>query len=181
MRTLLTTLVLTSFLFTKGQSHLPVPTTPYGYAPAFGYIPWAGFTPYAALGGGDPNQKWQIRPYASMSMGYIFLNGAGSSYLAAQTGVALIHPLTKNISAFAGVSASPVLFSVNRLYTDPALNASRPGNGFSGPYNLGLNAGVQAGLIYTNDDKTFSISGSVGVERGSNPIYPVNRPPTRKP
>jgi hypothetical protein len=179
MRTLLTALVLTSFLFTKGQSHLPIPTTAYGYGTGFGFSPWANFIPTGSLIGGNPNQKWQVRPYASLNMGYLFLNGGGSPYLAAQTGVALIHPLTNNVSAFAAVSATPTLFSINRLYTDPALNS---GNNFSRPYNLSLNTGIQAGLIYTNDDKTFSISGSVGVERGSNPYYPVNRPTTtRKP
>jgi hypothetical protein len=178
MRTLLTALVLTTFLFTKGQSHLPIPTSAYGYTPAIGGIaPWASFIPYSILAGGDPNQKWQIRPYASMSLGYLFLNGGGTSYLAAQTGVALIHPLTKNVSAFAALSASPVLFSVNRLYTDPALNSP---NNLSRPYNLGLNAGIQGGLIYTNDDKTFSISGSIGIERGSYPLYPANRTTTKK-
>lgn len=178
MRTLLTALVLTTFLFTKGQSHLPIPTTAYGFAPAVGFAPWASFIPYSTLAGGNPNQKWQIRPYADLSLGYLFVNGGGTSYLAAQTGVALIHPLTKNVSAFAGVTASPVLFSVNRLYTEPALNSP---NNFSRPYNLGLNTGIQAGLMYTNDDKTFSISGSVGIERGSNPYYPVNRTTTKKP
>jgi hypothetical protein len=179
MRTLLTALVLTSFLFTKGQSHLPIPTSAYGYTPATGgFAPWANFIPYSTLAGGNPNQKWQVRPYANLSIGYLFLNGGGTSYLAAQTGVALVHPLSKNVSAFAAVSASPVLFSVNRLYTDPALNSP---NNFSRPYNLGLNAGIQGGLIYTNDDKTFSISGSIGIERGSYPLYPANRTTTKKP
>ena len=178
MRTLLMAFILTTFLFAKGQSHLPIPTSAYGYTPAVGFTPWANFIPYPTLAGGDPNQKWQLRPYANLSIGYLFLNGGGTSYLAAQTGVALIHPLTKNVSAFAAVSATAVLFSINRLYTDPALNSP---NNLSRPYNLGLNTGIQAGLIYTNDDKTFSISGSVGVERGGNSLYPVNRTTTRKP
>jgi hypothetical protein len=177
MRTLLTALVLISCLFTQGQSHLPIPTTAYGYGSGFGFVPWANPVPTGVLLSGNPNQKWQIRPYGSLSLGYLFLNGGGSPYLAAQTGVALIHPLTKNVSAFGAVTATPTIFSINRLYTDPAMGAS---NNFSRGYNLNLNTGIQAGLIYTNDDKTFSISGSVGVERGSNPYYPVNRPATRK-
>jgi hypothetical protein len=89
--------------------------------------------------------------------------------------VALFHPLTNNISAFAGVSAAPVAFSMNRLYTDPAATGN-----FSRPYGLGLNAGVQAGLIYTNDAKTFSISGSVELQRGSYPVYQPARTNTKK-
>jgi hypothetical protein len=64
---------------------------------------------------------------------------------------------------------------MNRLYTDPATNY--PGNNFSRP-DFGLNARVEGGLIYTNDAKTFSISGSVGIEKGSYPVYPYNRKKT---
>jgi hypothetical protein len=63
---------------------------------------------------------------------------------------------------------------MSRLYTDPAANAN-----FSRPYGLVLNAGVQAGLIYTNDAKTFSISGSVELERGSYPVYQPARTNTK--
>ena len=160
MRILLSILILTTFLSTKAQSYLP------GHGLALGYTPWQPFVPSVALGNSDLSKKWEVRPYASLQMGYAFFNG-GVSYLSVPAGVALFHPLTNNITAFAGVSAAPVAFSMSRLYTDPAANGS-----FSRPYGLGLNAGVQAGLIYTNDAKTFSISGSVELQRSSYPVYP---------
>jgi hypothetical protein len=167
MRILLSTILLTTFLsataFLSTQAQLPL------LAP--------GFSPPLTLTSTDPTQKWQLRPYASLQAGYTFFHG-GISYLSVPAGVALLHPLNKNFSAFAGISAAPVAFSIARLYTDPAVNASNPGN-FSRPYGLGLNAGVQAGLIYTNDAKTFSISGSVQLERGSYPIYPSNTTNTK--
>ena len=148
MRILMSTILLTAFLSTKAQLPLLAP----------------GFSPIPALGNTtNPTQKWQLKPYASLQAGYAFFHG-GISYLSVPAGIALFHPLNNNFSAFAGVSAAPVAFSMSRLYNDPAANFSRP-------YGLGLNAGVQAGLIYTNDAKTFSISGSVGVERGSYPVY----------
>ena len=156
MRTILTLLLSIAFLATKAQPHLFVPTT-LNDSSRF-------------------SSKWQLRPYASMTAGYIFING-GISYLSPSVGLGLFHPLNKNVTAFAAVSAAPTIFSVNRLYTMPAMN---PANGFSRPYNLGVNAGIQGGLMYTNDAGTFSISGSVGVERGSYPVYPVNRPNTKR-
>lgn len=156
MRILLSTILLTTFLsataFLSTQAQLPLLAT--------------GFSPPLTLTSTDPTQKWQLRPYASLQAGYTFFHG-GISYLSVPAGIALFHPLNKNISAFAGVSAAPVAFSMSRLYTDPAANGT-----FSRPYGLGLNAGVQAGLIYTNDAKTFSISGSVELQRGSYPVYP---------
>jgi hypothetical protein len=171
MRILLSTIILTTFLSAKAQSYLP------GHGLAFGFTPWQTFIPSIPLGGRDLTQKWQLIPYASLQAGYTFFNG-GVSYVSVPAGIALFHPLTNNISAFAGVSTSPVAFSVSRLYTDPAVNGSYPGN-FSRPYGLGLNAAVQAGLIYTNDARTFSISGSVQIEKGSYPVYQPNRPNTK--
>ena len=167
MRILLSILILTTFLSAKAQSYLP------GHSLALGYTPWQPFVPSIALGNSDLSKKWEVRPYAGLQMGYAFFNG-GVSYLSVPAGVALFHPLNKNITAFAGVSAAPVAFSMSRLYTDAAANAN-----FSRPYGLGLNAGVQAGLIYTNDAKTFSISGSVELERGSYPVYQPARANTK--
>jgi hypothetical protein len=48
------------------------------------------------------------------------------------------------------------------------------------PYGFGLNSRVDIGLMYINDARTFSISGSIGVERGTYPVYPSNRVTTKK-
>jgi len=169
MRVLLVILVSMAVLSTKAQSHLPVSNLGYGYTPLSSFVP-APLSDSSHL-----NRKWQVRPYASVSAGYIFLNG-GISYLSAPVGLMVFRPLTSNISAFAGVSAVPTVFSFSGLNT----NSSYPGNSFSRSYNLGLNARVEGGLMYTNDAKTFSISGSVGIERGSYPVGPVYSRPSGK-
>jgi hypothetical protein len=119
---------------------------------------------------GSLHHHWQVRTFASLSAGYMFFHGGGMSYVSAPVGVIAFRPLTNNFTAFGSVSAAPVMFNVN----------SYPGNNFSRPYNLGVNASIQGGLIYTNDAKTFSISGSVSVERGSYPAYPNSRPDIKK-
>jgi hypothetical protein len=180
MRILLSTILLTTFLSTtvfpsaQAQAFLPGHNLS-PFALGFSPFPAPGFFPPLAPASTDPTHQWQLRPYASLQAGYAFFHG-GISYLSVPAGVALFHPLNKNFSAFAGISAAPVAFSIARLYTEPAANGS---GSFSRPYGLSLNAGVQAGLIYTNDAKTFSISGSVGLERGSYPVYPSTRTNTK--
>jgi len=37
---------------------------------------------------------------------------------------------------------------------------------------LGVYSRAELGLMYVNDAKTFSVSGSIGVQRSSYPVYP---------
>jgi hypothetical protein len=164
MRILLTVLVLMTFLLTRAQSHLPIDT----WGP--GYTQWQPFFPYPSTDSGSLRHHWQVRTFASLSAGYMFFKGGGMSYVSAPIGVIAFRPLTNNFTAFGSVSAAPVIFNFS----------SFPGNNVNRPYTVGVNARVEGGLIYTNDARTFSISGSVGVERGSYPAYPNNRPAPKK-
>ena len=161
MRLLFVLLASVSLLSASAQTALPIPSLGYGYT---------GLRPYASAGFGNisvSNQKWQVKPFASLNAGYIWYNG-GISYISAPVGLALLHPLSNNVTAFGAVSAVPTFFSVNSFANSahgfPGSNFSRTG--------LGVNGRVEAGLMYTNDDKTFSISGSIGVERAAYPVYP---------
>lgn len=145
-----------ALLTTKAQA--PAPMAPiaggWGFAPSLSFVPFPDYTPI---------DKWQLRPYTSISAGYIFAAHTGISYVTAPVGVALYRPLTKNLTAFAAATVAPTLFNFG------AAPSVKPyPNGLN---TLGWNAGVSGGLIWTNDAKTFSISGSVSVERGSYPIY----------
>jgi hypothetical protein len=138
----------------QAQTHLPV------YPWGLGVSQWQPFgTPYNF----NSTQKWQLRPSAAISAGYIFY-GRGISYLAAPLALNLYHPLTSNLTAFGGVSVTPTILNFNSA---PFQNAGFPGN----HYDLRINPAVQGGLIYTNDAHTFSISGSVILERSSYPVY----------
>jgi hypothetical protein len=160
MRILLTILSSLAFLIPRAQTHLPL-------GGQWGITPWQPYVPYSLMAYDNSNRGWQVRPYASVSAGYLFLGG-GISYLSAPVGLVVYHPINNNFSGFAGVTASPTVFNMSRLYTDQLVNPAYPGNRFTG---LGVNAGIQGGIIYTNDAKTFSISGSISVQRGSYPIY----------
>jgi hypothetical protein len=97
--------------------------------------------------------------------------------------VQINHPLNNNLISFAGISAAPVFFSFNHSFMDPGLNKSYPGPYQVNPYSFGMNSRVEMGLMYINDARTFSISGSIGVERGyypGYPAYPVERRPVKK-
>jgi hypothetical protein len=168
MRVILIIFASFTFLCAKAQSHLPVGAGGYGLSP------WQPASLYTVPINGITGQKWQLRPYTALSAGYTFFNG-GVSWLSAPLGLNLYHPLTSNVTAFAGVSAAPTFFSVGSLYSAPFGNPAYPGYSFSSGYGLGINAAVQGGLIYTNDARTFSISGSVIMQRGSYPVYPSRR------
>lgn len=165
MRILLAILASITFLSSKAQLYLPSSHLNYPL---------------------PSDQKWQFSHYASLSAGYTFYGGShapfpgGASFISTPVGLQLTHPLNQNLYAFAGISAAPTYFSFNRLYTQPVNNSSYPGSYLSKPYGVGLNSRVEMGLMYVNDAKTFSISGSVGVERGSYPVYPSNRANTKK-
>jgi len=169
MRFLFTLLASIAFLVPRAQTlpaHLPVtPMTAGGW----GFTPWQPFVPYSLMLDGNAGRSWhgwQMRPYASLSAGYIFWGG-GISYVSAPLGVIAYKPLNTNFTAFGAASVAPTFFDINRFAGQPM-----PGNNLTG---LGVNASVTGGLMYTNEAKTFSISGSISVERGSSPVYIQNR------
>lgn len=158
MRIKLTILLSVAFFAARAQTRL---------APTFmpTYVPWSVSVPDNA------NHTWQLRPFAAMSAGYLFVGG-GLSYVSAPLGIALYRPLNNNFTTFAAATVAPAVFHFSSLYTG---TPHYPGNNVTG---LGVNAAVTGGLIYTNDAKTFSISGSISVERGSYPVYvsPASNP-----
>ena len=170
MRILFTLVASFAFMVCSAQTlpaHLPVPVTPMAAAGGpWGFTPWQPFVPYSLVLDGSTGHGWQMRPYASLSAGYIF-GGGGISYVSAPIGVIAYRPLNANFTAFGAATVSPTVFDFNRFVGQPM-----PGNNLTG---LGVNASVTGGLIYTNEAKTFSISGSISVERGSSPVYIQNK------
>jgi hypothetical protein len=162
MRTILVILASITLLSAKAQTHLPV----YPWGLGFGASQPMSMAPLPGS-----TQKWQLRPSASIQAGYVFYNG-GISYLSAPLQLNLYHPLTPNVTAFGGVYIAPTVFSMANPYGSPFQNPGYPNR-----YNMTINPGIQGGLIYTNDAHTFSISGSVRVEKGS--YYPYAYPAQR--
>jgi len=146
------------------QTHLPVPVSPYSpMQPLWLASPFAFSPTFVPLD--YSNRHWQFKPYASVNAGALFYKGGGLTYLSAPIGVVLARPLNNNVAAFSSLSVAPTVFNMNGYpYQSP------------NQYNLGLSTRLEGGLIYTNDARTFSISGSISVERGSYPVYQSNNP-----
>jgi hypothetical protein len=146
--------------------HLPVGS--------FNYAQWQPFPAYKHFNdSGNVNQKWYFSTYGAITAGFGFFNGVGSTFISAPVGLRVNRQLNNNLIAFAGVSAAPTFFSFSRSFSDPAFYKFYPGGTLSNPYSFGVNTTAEMGLMYINDAKTFSISGSIGVERSSYPVYPT--------
>ena len=165
MRVILLMLVSMSLLSVKAQSYLPLN--------GMNYSPGASFNQYNQFSDtGSLNKKWSLNKYAGISTGFGFFNGGSSTMISAPVGLQLNRRLTNNLFAFAGVSVAPVYFSLNRSFANTALYKNNSGiNGFSAN-KFGIYSRAEAGLMYINDERTFSISGSIGIDRSNYPLYP---------
>ena len=117
-------------------------------------------------------KKWFVSSYSGLSIGFSFFKGGSATVFSAPVGLQLNRKLNNNLYAFAGVSAAPsyVNFGSSFLNADFSKNS----NGSFRSSSLGLYSRAELGLQYINDEKTFSISGSIGVERRDFPM-PVYR------
>jgi hypothetical protein len=173
MRLVLTILVSFSLLTIRAQAPLPVSQ--------MNYSRWQPM-PYSAGPGGDSivQQKWYFSKYAGLAIGYGFFNGGNATTWSLPVGLQLNHPLNNNLVAFVGVSAAPTFFYVHSL-TNPILYKPAQSPYLSNMYSFGMDTRMEMGLMYTNDARTFSISGSIGIERYAYPVYPTERTNVKKP
>ena len=170
MRILLALLVSLTLFSANAQTHLPV-VQPWGFSP---WSPYGPISQPIFINTSKPG--WQVNPFASVSAGYTFFSrGAGASYISAPMGLILSHPVSKNLTGFGGLTLTP--YAVSAMpYPYTITSPGYPVNGFGRP-NLGLSTGVTGGLMYTNDAKTFSISGRVSIDRTTTPNYYYVPPP----
>jgi hypothetical protein len=110
-------------------------------------------------------KKWSLHKYAGISASYSFFNGGNASVFSAPVGLQLNRQLNNNVFAFAGISAAPSYVNFSRSFINADIKKYNTNS-------LGLYSRFEAGLMYVNDARTFSISGSIGVERNSFPVYP---------
>jgi hypothetical protein len=173
IRTILFAAILLSAVALKAQSPLSFGAMN-GMSPAFRH-----FGQLADSNG--VKKKWFITKYAGISSGFMAFRGGSGSFLSAPVGIQLNRQLTNNVYAFAGVSVAPTFFYFNSPFSQPANNKY---NGFMNANNVGVYSAAHMGLMYTNDERTFSISGSISVGRysgnGYAPYYnPANTPVLR--
>lgn len=117
-------------------------------------------------------KKWFFSKYSGISTGFSFFNGGSATFVSAPVGLQLNRKLNKNFYAFAGISAAPTYINFNRSFA----NTDLKGHNSFGRYNqLGIYSRAELGLMYINDEKTFSFSGSIGVQRGTNSMLPFQQ------
>jgi hypothetical protein len=123
----------------------------------------------------------RLQKNSSVSMYTGFISGVGllhngsAAFLSPAIGLQLNRRLNNNMYAFAAVSAAPAFF-----YTGGPFNNAGYNNNFMtmpgfNTNQWGISKSIQAGLMYVNDSKTFSISGSIGVSNSSYPFHPVTQ------
>lgn len=119
--------------------------------------------------------KWFFSSYRGLSTSVSFFKGGNASVFSAPMGLQLNRRLNNNLYAFANVTVAPSYISINPSYLS-GLNK----NFTNSPFNqnsFGLYPAASFGLMYMNDAKTFSISGSISAEKSMYPgvpYYPVN-------
>jgi hypothetical protein len=164
-------LLLISFISLKAQTQVPFGVGGYGQQGAFrpGNL---------RNDSTDLKKNWSVSVSGGIAAGFRFFNAGNAAFIPAQIGLQLNRRLNNNLYAFAGVAVTPVYFNFNQSFnnTDPSKKyMAGPGFGANG---YGIYPGIQAGVMYVNDQKTFSISGSIGISK--YPVYPSNSINTQK-
>ena len=113
-------------------------------------------------------KKWFVTSYTGITAGYSFFHGGGASFVAAPISFQLNRRLTNNLYAFAGITAAPTYFNFNRAFLNTDLNKLNAPNIFYQPGNFSMYSAATMGLMYINDARTFSVSGSISVERSNS-------------
>lgn len=126
-------------------------------------------------------KKWFVSRYSALSTGFTFFNGGSAQYIGAPLGLQLNRRLTDNWYAFAGVSAMPAYIHFNRPFQSFGGAKPQMNSIFHSVNNFGVYSRAELGLMYINEEKTFSISGSIGIQRSSNPAFFVQPVTTTPP
>jgi hypothetical protein len=121
------------------------------------------------------NKKWFVTTYAGVSTGFSFFQGGNATVVSAPLNLQLNRRLNNNLYAFAGVSAAPAYVNFSRTFVTTDINKGFSNKNSFNSNGFGMYSRAEVGLMYVNDEKTFSISGSIGIERNNYPIYPYNQ------
>jgi hypothetical protein len=117
------------------------------------------------------NKKWFLSKYAGISTSFSFFRGGNATTVAVPVGLQLNRRLNNNLYAFAGASVAPAYVNFNHSFLSTDINKTWQSNTFLKSSNFGIYSRAEMGFMYINDEKTFSISGSIGIERSSYPVY----------
>jgi hypothetical protein len=113
------------------------------------------------------SRKWSVTPYSNIGVGISYFNGRNATVVSAPIGLQLNRRLNDNLYAFTGVSLMPTYVNLGRPFAASGIK-SYSGSDFKSAY-FGAYPSVNMGLMYVNDTRTFSFSGSVSIQKSSDP------------
>lgn len=122
-------------------------------------------------------KKWSFSRYTALSTSMAFFKGGSATIVSAPIGLQLNRRLTNNWYAFANVAVAPSYTNFNSSFLSATNNKAGLKNGLYNSHDLNMYSSASLGLMYINEEKTFSISGSISVEKNNFPLlpyYPVN-------
>lgn len=122
-------------------------------------------------------KKWFISHYVGLTAGFSFFNGGNAAYTSVPLSIQLNRRFNNNLYAFAGVAVAPTYINFNRTFANTNINKTNNSGNFFNKDNFNTYSSASLGLMYINDAKTFSISGSISVQKTDYPAYyytPVN-------
>lgn len=115
-------------------------------------------------------KKWFFSSYRGLSTSVSFFKGGNASVFSAPLGLQLNRRINDNWFAFANVTVAPSYININPSYLN-GFNKNFSNNHFGQNY-FGLYPAASMGVIYINDARTFSISGTVSAEKSLYPVLP---------
>ena len=127
------------------------------------------------------NKKWFINKYIGMYTSVCFFNGGNAMVQTVPIGIQVNRRLNHNWSTFGGLSAAPAYVNFSHPFISASANKFWQNNNLLTSSHFDLFSKAELGLMYINEQKTFSISGSIGVARSSYPFLPINQMSTFRP
>ncbi|WP_207492289.1 hypothetical protein [Aridibaculum aurantiacum] len=116
-------------------------------------------------------KKWFVSSYSAVTASFIGFRGGSASIVSAPLGMQINRVLDKNFSAFAGVAIVPSMITFNHGFSSDATKGFSNSFMSMNPTRLAVNPAAYAGLSFTNDERTFQISGGISVQQ-----RPLNMP-----
>lgn len=117
-----------------------------------------------------PKKKWSFNSYKAVSTGFTAFNGGHATFFSVPIGAQLTRQINNNVFAFGRISVAPTYINFNRsfLNTDFSKAAS---NNFFRTNRAAIYSRAELGIGFTNDERTFQVSGSIGISRDNNSYY----------
>lgn len=164
-------LLLLSFFSLKAQTQIPFGNGGYSQQGAFAPVNFQNDSI-------NLKKNWSVTVSGGIAAGFGFYRAGNAAFMLPQIGLQLNRRLNNNLYAFAGVAVTPVYFNFNQSFNNADPYRKYMTSSAFGANGYGIYPGIQAGLMYVNDQKTFSISGSIGISKYQ--AYPSNSINTQK-